>query len=127
MAFACAAVPTEQKGIVGHIGASFCNLLGGSQGKGIFCIGNKCCEGIVFNSGRCGGIRAHHKILLALIGSFLLHMRERPCLRVPQGGLLVYYLRKLFVGKAAGKRLFKKIALLLVEPRGKIKVGKADG
>ena len=127
MAFACTAVPTEQKGIVGHISAPFCYLLGDSQGEGIFCIGNKCCESIIFNSGRCGGIRAHHKILFVLIGSFLLNMWKRPCLRVPQGGLFIYYLRKLFVGKAGQKRLFKKIALLLLEPRGKIKVGKANG
>ena len=41
--------------------------------------------------------------------------------------LLVDDLRKLFVGKTAGKRLFKKVALLLVEPRGKIKMGKTNG
>ena len=35
-------------------------------------------------------------------------------------------MRKLGIGKTAGKRLFKKIALVLAEPRGKIKVGKTN-
>ena len=41
-------------------------------------------------------------------------------------GLLINNVRKLCVGKTAGKRLFKKIALVLAEPRGKIKVGKTN-
>ena len=61
---------------------------------------------------------------------FLLHVLERPCLKMAQcwavGGLLIYDVRKLFIGKTAGKRLFKKIALVLAEPRGKIKVGKTN-